>query len=820
MATGQWTCSDTLPVNYAADSGGDGSANPGDSHLPIGKWDPGTGLTWSGRALFKAPINFAGMTAINEARLYFRAHWTAGWHAHGTSVASLHAARKTADWNEASGGSTGTDEIWGGSYSYLVSTDFAAVEFGDEAANLGNLVEGTWYYAVITQIVRRWFEGQPNYGILVFNATSGANAAYAKEFYSRRVGGSEPYIWIDYATNTAPNAPTGLSPTGSAVVHTGTTITYSGTRSDPDGGDYITAVQILLYLDDGTTLIDDWTTYPGGTPTSFSIGRSLPGGRYANAYYRWAARTRDSAGVWGAYSAQQRFKANTVPNMPSTPTVPTNTLTPSISGGFSDPDPGDSLAAIQIWVILDASPFTTMWDSGEVAKSGSTWAQTYAGSALSWGTAYRAVARTKDANGGWSEWSPWSLFTPTQPTGPDNCSPVSTASKQNTLTPTLTIGHSANFRNDQLQVRSAPAGGGTLLWDKVWDGADYAATASKARTYAGSALAWGSTYWWRTQAELDPSGNITAWTDWFPFYINAQPTAPTVTVANAVVSGTGVRVVTDSTPDLTCLFADPDKAPYGDAPSARRIEIRRKSDQVALSGYPVTTGTTETHTVATALTINTEYEVRWGYRDNAGEPAGSYVYSAWLTIKYSALPTVTVVDETGVTLATSAASDDIIDTASPHGYAVGNVVRFTALTGGAGLSTGVPYYVVATSLGSTTFRVASTPGGTPLGFTTDITAGTVVRQGGPVSPVVESTPVVDWTYAGSGGKAQYSYLVRVFDKGPTGALYPNEQEVYSSGEIISTATQHQIPDGELVNEHDYRWAVAVKDTDLLSYELT
>jgi len=74
----------------------------------------------------------------------------------------------------------------------------------------------------------------------------------------------------------------------------------------------------------------------------------------------------------------------------------------------------------------------------------------------------------------------------------------------------------------------------------------------------------------------------------------------------------------------------------------------------------------------------------------------------------------------------SAAADDIIDTAAAHGFIAGDKVRFTALTGGAGLSTGVDYYVIAANLAATTFQVSTTPGGTAVNFTTDITAGTVV----------------------------------------------------------------------------------------------
>jgi HK97 family phage prohead protease len=73
----------------------------------------------------------------------------------------------------------------------------------------------------------------------------------------------------------------------------------------------------------------------------------------------------------------------------------------------------------------------------------------------------------------------------------------------------------------------------------------------------------------------------------------------------------------------------------------------------------------------------------------------------------------------------SAASDDILDTTGAHGLSIGDAVVFTSLTGGTGLTAGRVYWVVATSFGSTTFRVATTPGGTAVGFSTDITAGNV-----------------------------------------------------------------------------------------------
>jgi tetrahydromethanopterin S-methyltransferase subunit B len=72
---------------------------------------------------------------------------------------------------------------------------------------------------------------------------------------------------------------------------------------------------------------------------------------------------------------------------------------------------------------------------------------------------------------------------------------------------------------------------------------------------------------------------------------------------------------------------------------------------------------------------------------------------------------------------TAVAATDVFTSAN-HGYVVGDVIQFSALTGGAGISTTTPYYVIA-PLDANTFKVSTTPGGAALDVTTDLTAGTV-----------------------------------------------------------------------------------------------
>ena len=80
------------------------------------------------------------------------------------------------------------------------------------------------------------------------------------------------------------------------------------------------------------------------------------------------------------------------------------------------------------------------------------------------------------------------------------------------------------------------------------------------------------------------------------------------------------------------------------------------------------------------------------------------------------------------TLATSAATDDIVDTTTAHGFTAGDRVQFSGLVGGTGLSNATVYYVLASGLISNGFKVSLTAGGTAVDFSADITAGTVAEQ--------------------------------------------------------------------------------------------
>jgi hypothetical protein len=83
-------------------------------------------------------------------------------------------------------------------------------------------------------------------------------------------------------------------------------------------------------------------------------------------------------------------------------------------------------------------------------------------------------------------------------------------------------------------------------------------------------------------------------------------------------------------------------------------------------------------------------------------------------------------DSTEVAVTGTAATDLFSKTA--HGLSAGNVIRFTVLVGGAGLTANLNYYVISDGLTADAFKVSLTAGGSAVNFTTDVTAGSFYRK--------------------------------------------------------------------------------------------
>jgi hypothetical protein len=76
---------------------------------------------------------------------------------------------------------------------------------------------------------------------------------------------------------------------------------------------------------------------------------------------------------------------------------------------------------------------------------------------------------------------------------------------------------------------------------------------------------------------------------------------------------------------------------------------------------------------------------------------------------------------------TGVAATDLITTATPHYLSAGDIVAFDDLVGGAGLTEGAIYYVISSGLTATDMKVSTTPGGSAVNFTSDISSGTVTN---------------------------------------------------------------------------------------------
>lgn len=84
-----------------------------------------------------------------------------------------------------------------------------------------------------------------------------------------------------------------------------------------------------------------------------------------------------------------------------------------------------------------------------------------------------------------------------------------------------------------------------------------------------------------------------------------------------------------------------------------------------------------------------------------------------------------IAPQTGKAVTAVAATD--LFTSAGHGFIAGEPVVFSGLTGGAGLTAGQTYYVIAANLTTNNFQVSATFGGSTIDLTTDLTAGTVTK---------------------------------------------------------------------------------------------
>lgn len=280
-------------------------------------WDAGSGVSdglpfglYSGyqyRTLLYFGTNTAGWTSLTSAILHIRT--SSQIHVAFGSSPTVRVQRLTASFSE------GTADALSSSNAVIYpgpsATDTNAVN-----ASMGT-TESAWKTINITAMVQDVLGGTfHGVRLIAWNGSAeSTSAADVGEIFSREQGSSDAYIVYTYSTNSAPSAPTSMSPTGGSY-QTSSTPTLAFTHSDPDG-DALLDYDLQVSTDSTFASVTHWniaaqtTGITGNNVSRVYAGTALTTGTL----YYWRARTSSSAGVLteGAWSAAQSFRIAATP---------------------------------------------------------------------------------------------------------------------------------------------------------------------------------------------------------------------------------------------------------------------------------------------------------------------------------------------------------------------------------------------------------------------------------------------------------------------------------------------------------------------------
>lgn len=613
MPTTTWNVSKDARI---ADNGGTSLGAGASDYNPIGLY---SGYLY--RTLLGFSYSFTGMTAITSAILHMKTS-TQFYVAFGSDP-DLYVQRLTSSWSEGTAVSlSGSNAVTWDNQPTATSSNQATVDVP--------VTETTEFTVDITDLIVDAFNAGVFYGLRL-RAVDETTATDVTEIWAREGSTShDPWIVVTYSTNTAPNAPTGLAPTGDAVVNS-LTPTFTGTFSDPNSGDTMSGVEIEVTNDAGTTVM--WSSgMLTASGTSFSkvyAGSALTG----NTFYKWRARTKDNSGAIGAWSTYQRFKANSVPSSPTvalaeSPTSDIKTLTPTFQLTHNDPDATDT-NAYKYQIILETSGGSAVWDSGEVTLGtpANSVSRVYNGPALSWQTSYQWKARTQDSNGAWSAYSSYQTFTTHTTAIPINLAPTGDTTASST-TPTLTGGRGDS--NDTLSSAEIEvyADDGTTL---VWSSGTFTSgvTSTSFSKVVGTTLTAGTFYRWRARV----TGAIGGTSAWSALQRFQTPAATTPTQTTPLGPG-----ITDTTPDYTFT--------RGTNFNIHQLYVYSEDDNFTspiISDTPSSYTATGSKTVtpATALTYGKRYKWKVRVSSDGGSNWSAYAGPSEFIMDKAQTPTLT-----------------------------------------------------------------------------------------------------------------------------------------------------------------------------------
>lgn len=283
------------------------------NYLPIGLY---SGYTY--RALLGFNITsswFSGMYQFVSAVFHYRTS-TQHYVAFGSDPDFI-IQKLTEDFSEGSSESLSTSNavVWPGPSA--TSTNEETETPSENESTWGSKDISDMFETVLPSSVRKR-DGNPGtgngrfYGVRL-RAVSEGSSADTTEIYSDDTS-SEPYIVVTYTTNAPPNAPTLISPIGGVRV-AGTTPNLVFDHNDPNG-QALQSYDIQVSTDSTFASVTHWNLVNGtGSVSGNRVTRAYGGTALTRGTtYWWRARTKDSVGALGAWSAGQSFKANQLPS--------------------------------------------------------------------------------------------------------------------------------------------------------------------------------------------------------------------------------------------------------------------------------------------------------------------------------------------------------------------------------------------------------------------------------------------------------------------------------------------------------------------------
>lgn len=401
------------------------------------------------------------------------------------------------------------------------------------------------------------------------------------------------------------------------------------------------------------------------------------------------------------------------------------------------------------------------------------------------------------------------------PNAPSNLSPNGTIT---TLTPVLTANFSDPTSGDTLaqyeyQVTNASNGGGSQIWDtgNVAANSSETSAAQSSRTYAGSALAYGSSYSWRAR-HANQNGNWGPWSGWTNFNTIQGPNAPT----NVQPSGTQAG--------LTPAFSFGYSSPAATAMASYHYNIYSGAAQIYDSGEitaSVASGGSVSGTIPSAAGL--QYGGSYSFNVWCHDTNGAVSQGASSTFSISSLATATPSSPVGgatvnaqtPTLAWSYTAGSAGYTQAKYQVQVINRSTSALLWDSGQVSSAATSVVCGATIAWNTpisWRVQVwDTAGNGSGYSAyaaalvNNTPTASITNPANNSSVLTNTPTVSWTYTPSaGGYAQSSAVI---------ALADSNGNALGNWTLTGAGTSWTFPAGVLVNTHTYRVTVTVTDTN-------